>query len=89
MATRPSYQATVSLDSFVPPEPQYFLLLRPAMTELMIRFEKRIYIPLPEVNARRKMFELNIGTTPHGLTPQDFQSLAELTDGYVLHTELS
>jgi vacuolar protein-sorting-associated protein 4 len=55
--------------------------------ELIIRFEKRIYIPLPEVNARRKMFELNIGTTPHGLTPQDFQSLAELTDGYVLHTE--
>lgn len=29
------------------------------------------------------MFELNVGTTPHGLTPQDFQSLAELTDGYV------
>jgi len=45
------------------------------------RFEKRIYIPLPDVHARRRMFELNVGTTPHGLTPQDFQSLAELTDG--------
>lgn len=49
----------------------------------MIRFEKRIYIPLPDVHARRRMFELNVGTTPHGLTPQDFQQLAELTDGYV------
>jgi SpoVK/Ycf46/Vps4 family AAA+-type ATPase len=48
---------------------------------LMFRFEKRIYIPLPDVHARRRMFELNVGTTPHGLTPQDFQHLAELTDG--------
>ncbi|KAI9639066.1 putative ATPase [Dioszegia hungarica] len=46
------------------------------------RFEKRIYIPLPEVQARRKMFELNIGTTPHALSPADFMSLAEETDGY-------
>nr|XP_031859442.1 uncharacterized protein CI109_005086 [Kwoniella shandongensis]KAA5526514.1 hypothetical protein CI109_005086 [Kwoniella shandongensis] len=46
------------------------------------RFEKRIYIPLPDVQARRKMFELNIGTTPHGLKPADFMSLAEQTDGY-------
>lgn len=51
--------------------------------ELIVRFEKRIYIPLPDVHARRRMFELNVGTTPHGLTPQDFQQLAELTDGYV------
>jgi SpoVK/Ycf46/Vps4 family AAA+-type ATPase len=48
---------------------------------LTFRFEKRIYIPLPDVHARRRMFELNVGTTPHGLTPQDFQHLAELTDG--------
>ena len=45
------------------------------------RFEKRIYIPLPEIQARRRMFELNIGSTPHGLTPADFTSLAEQTDG--------
>lgn len=47
------------------------------------RFEKRIYIPLPEVQARRRMFELNVGNTPHGLTPSDFTSLAEQTDGWV------
>jgi len=28
------------------------------------------------------MFELNVGTTPHGLTPADFRHLAEMTDGY-------
>ncbi|EIW70569.1 hypothetical protein TREMEDRAFT_68115 [Tremella mesenterica DSM 1558] len=46
------------------------------------RFEKRIYIPLPDVHARRRMFELNVGTTPHGLTNADFQHLAEQTEGY-------
>lgn len=46
------------------------------------RFEKRIYIPLPELEARRRMFELNVGTTPHGLTPADFRHLAEQTEGY-------
>jgi vacuolar protein-sorting-associated protein 4 len=28
------------------------------------------------------MFELNVGTTPHGLTPQDFTNLAQQTEGY-------
>ncbi|KAL1405921.1 Vacuolar protein sorting-associated protein 4 [Vanrija albida] len=46
------------------------------------RFEKRIYIPLPELEARRRMFELNVGDTPHGLTPADFRHLAEQTEGY-------
>ncbi|GFZ46938.1 ATPase-like fidgetin [Saitozyma sp. JCM 24511] len=46
------------------------------------RFEKRIYIPLPDVQARRRMFELNVGTTPHGLSAADFTALAEQTDGY-------
>ncbi|ODO08382.1 vacuolar protein-sorting-associated protein 4 [Cryptococcus wingfieldii CBS 7118] len=46
------------------------------------RFEKRIYIPLPDVAARRRMFEINIGSTPHGLNPADFTHLAEQTDGY-------
>ncbi|KLT43753.1 putative ATPase [Cutaneotrichosporon oleaginosum] len=46
------------------------------------RFEKRIYIPLPDAEARRRMFELNIGTTPHGLVPADFKHLAAITDGY-------
>ncbi len=46
------------------------------------RFERRIYIPLPEVDARQKMFELNIGDTPHTLGRKDIRSLAERSDGY-------
>jgi vacuolar protein-sorting-associated protein 4 len=46
------------------------------------RFEKRIYIPLPDSAARARMFELNIGDTPCTLTPQDFRKLGGLTEGY-------
>lgn len=48
------------------------------------RFEKRIYIPLPEANARATMFRLNIGTTPNQLTQRDFKLLGEKTGGYHL-----
>ncbi|CAG8717848.1 8263_t:CDS:2, partial [Ambispora leptoticha] len=46
------------------------------------RFEKRIYIPLPEASARAHMFELNIGDTPCELKQQDFKTLAEKCEGY-------
>ncbi|KAI8358300.1 P-loop containing nucleoside triphosphate hydrolase protein [Mortierella sp. GBAus27b] len=46
------------------------------------RFEKRIYIPLPEPHARAKMFELNVGQTPCTLTSQDYMHLGQITDGY-------
>ncbi|KAF9261968.1 AAA-domain-containing protein [Marasmius fiardii PR-910] len=46
------------------------------------RFEKRIYIPLPGPDARRRMFELHVGTTPCELTPRDYRTLADQTDGY-------
>ncbi|VDN53364.1 unnamed protein product, partial [Dracunculus medinensis] len=47
------------------------------------RFEKRIYIPLPEANARKDMFKLHIGkNTNHSLTEQDFKTLAEKTEGF-------
>ncbi|KAI8335968.1 P-loop containing nucleoside triphosphate hydrolase protein [Chlamydoabsidia padenii] len=46
------------------------------------RFEKRIYIPLPDAHARAKMFELNVGTTPCKLTMGDYKQLADLTEGY-------
>jgi vacuolar protein-sorting-associated protein 4 len=45
------------------------------------RFEKRIYIPLPDAHARSKMFELNVGTTPCTLTANDYKSLGDRTDG--------
>ncbi|KAL0238356.1 hypothetical protein GEMRC1_012829 [Eukaryota sp. GEM-RC1] len=46
------------------------------------RFEKRIYIPLPEVHARAAMFKIHIGKTPHTLIDDDFQELGALTDGF-------
>jgi vacuolar protein-sorting-associated protein 4 len=55
------------------------------------RFEKRIYIPLPDLNARARMFELNIGKTSTELNelkrkserPDDvIMDLAKMTDGY-------
>ena len=46
------------------------------------RFEKRIYIPLPEEPPRRRMFEIHIGNTVHALSPNDFNTLAKRTDGY-------
>ena len=37
------------------------------------RFEKRIYIPLPEAPARSLMFKLHLGATPNSLTDEDFK----------------
>jgi len=45
------------------------------------RFEKRIYIPLPEAPARAKMFQLNLEKTPNNLREEDFKMLGESTDG--------
>lgn len=49
------------------------------------RFERRIYIALPDVEARKRMFELNIGATACECTQQDLRVLAEMTDGYSGH----
>jgi vacuolar protein-sorting-associated protein 4 len=46
------------------------------------RFEKRVYIGLPDAMARMEMFPLNIGTTPTDLTSDDYQTLAENTEGF-------
>ncbi|KTF79933.1 hypothetical protein cypCar_00019635 [Cyprinus carpio] len=46
------------------------------------RFEKRIYIPLPEEPARAAMFRLHLGNTPHSLSEADLRQLARKTDGY-------
>lgn len=46
------------------------------------RFEKRIYIPLPEQHARCSMFKLNLGSTPNSLDEADFITLGEKTNGY-------
>lgn len=46
------------------------------------RFERRIYIPLPDEIARLKLFELSIGSTPNSLTKQDFIDLARRSEGF-------
>ncbi|PPQ98062.1 hypothetical protein CVT26_003288 [Gymnopilus dilepis] len=46
------------------------------------RFEKRIYIPLPGPEARRRMFEIHVGNTPCELSPKDYRVLADRTEGY-------
>lgn len=48
----------------------------------MFRFEKRIYIPLPEPAARKAIFKLHMGDTPSSLNDQDYHLLAERTEGY-------
>lgn len=45
------------------------------------RFEKRVYIPLPEAFARSLMVKLNLGDTPSNLTDDDFETLGNITDG--------
>lgn len=47
-----------------------------------LRFEKRIYIPLPEEHARTFMFKLHLGATPTSLNDSDFVTLGKKTDGY-------
>jgi vacuolar protein-sorting-associated protein 4 len=46
------------------------------------RFQKKIYISLPDVKARRLMFTLNLGDTENDITDKEFDILAEMTDGY-------
>ena len=45
------------------------------------RFQRKIYIPLPDEPARLAMFKLNTGTTPNNLNDDDFKKLAELSEG--------
>jgi len=44
------------------------------------RFDEKIYVPPPDLEARRKIFELNMKGKP--LADIDLDSLAELTEGY-------
>ena len=46
------------------------------------RFEKRIYIPLPDVEARLFMAQFHLKKTPHSLTQQDFETIAQKTEGF-------
>jgi vacuolar protein-sorting-associated protein 4 len=45
------------------------------------RFQKKIYIGLPDVEARRAMFKLNLGNTAHVISEEDFDELSMRTEG--------
>jgi vacuolar protein-sorting-associated protein 4 len=45
------------------------------------RFEKRVYIALPDVDARRAMFKIHIGDTENDLRPMDREVLAIMSEG--------
>jgi len=51
---------------------------------LLRRFDKRIYVPLPDKEVRRKIFEITIRKIPNfRLAPDvDLDELAELTEGF-------
>lgn len=46
------------------------------------RFDKRIYIPLPDLKARQHMFKVHLGDTPSDLSEGDFEELARRTEGF-------
>jgi vacuolar protein-sorting-associated protein 4 len=46
------------------------------------RFQKRVYIPLPEHSARVRLFQVHLAHTQHNLDPADYNELAARTDGY-------
>ena len=46
------------------------------------RFEKRIYIPLPEMQARKRMFQIDLGSIPTDISPADLNTLSAKTEGY-------
>lgn len=46
------------------------------------RFQKRVYIGLPDVQARFRLFELGIGNIACDVTKEQFRELAMATEGY-------
>lgn len=44
------------------------------------RFEKRIYIGLPEAAARTRMIQIHLGNTPHTLSNENLKELGEKTE---------
>lgn len=49
---------------------------------LLRRMERRVYIPLPDLRARARMFQIHLGNTPHKLEADDFSKLGQMSEGY-------
>lgn len=50
-------------------------------TAILSRFKKKIFVPLPDKEARLNMLKIHIGDTPHTLSKENFEALANKTDG--------
>ena len=46
------------------------------------RFEKRVYIPLPDVRARYTIIKLSLGDTPNTMTDEQYKLIAEHTESF-------
>lgn len=46
------------------------------------RFERRIYIPLPDLPARVAMFRMHVGNTINTLTDENYRTLGEMSERY-------
>lgn len=46
------------------------------------RFQRRVHIGLPDPNGRARMFKLAIGDTDTGLQASDYNTLANMSDGF-------
>ena len=44
-------------------------------------FERRVYIPMPDAEARSKMVKIRLGDTPNNLTESDFHKVGQMTEG--------
>lgn len=51
-------------------------------TAIRRRFEKRVYIPLPDTEARTRLLEIELGKTPNTISRNDLSSIAQRTEGY-------
>ena len=51
-------------------------------TAVRRRFERRIYIPLPNERARKRIFEIQVGKTPCKLSNKEWEMLTLSTEGY-------
>lgn len=49
---------------------------------MLRRFQKRVYIDLPDIKARAYFLRLQMKKTPHDLSEQDFDALAVRTENY-------
>lgn len=55
---------------------------------ILRRFQRRIYIPLPDEPARAQAFEIHMKDVPHSLTEAQFAWLATQTRGYFSQSDI-